>query len=186
MELRNDGPHLIEKFKTNTRAVLSTGGKSFNVHGAAFLPDNPRPDIDSNPAFIMRFPTPSTDPGFEWVVEDVEIEQQEAGDHSVMTVRSHSVEWQEDSPLSAGQIQVLRDRWDLDFRPINASVLAYCKNENKPPTWVRYLPTVNGDPAKSPDQPSTKSNARYIKECASGSKYNAKWGQVGAFQWVRN
>lgn len=81
---------------------------------------------------------------------------------------------------------MLRDRWDLDFRPINASVLAYCKNENKPPKWVKYLPTVNGDPAKSLDQPSTKSNARYIKECASGSKYNAKWGQVGAFQWVRN
>ncbi len=66
------------------------------------------------------------------------------------------------------------------------SVLAYCKNENKPPTWVRFLPNVNEDILKPADQPGVHAQAHYIKECASGSRFNSKWGQLGMYEWVRN
>ena len=187
MVLRDEGPELTEKFKCKTRAVLTTGGRGFNIFGAVFQPDNKRPDISNNPSFVSRFPVPTTDAGWSWWVRDVEVEQQQAGDHSIVTVRSKVREDSQGSQTPhGGKVSVEGDHWDLEWRPINVSVLAYCKNENKPPKWVRYLPNVNSDVLKSDEAPSQFSNGRYIKECANGSKFNAKWGQIGAWQWVRN
>lgn len=187
MTLRYDGPELVEKFKCKTRAVLTTGGRGFNIFGAKFQPDNARPDISGNASFVSRFPVPTTDPGWSWWVKEVLVEQQQAGDHSIVTVRSSVKDTSQGSQTAGGGwISIEGDKWDLEWRPYDMSVLAYCKNENKPPKWVRYLPNVNSDVLKSEEAPSQFSNGRYIKECANGSKFNAKWGQIGAWQWVRN
>ena len=187
MTLRDDGPERVEQFKCKTRAVLTTGGRGFNIFGAKFQPDNKRPDISANASFVSRFPVPTTDPGWSWWIKDVEVQQQQAGDHSIVTVRSRVRDDSEGSQTTdGGWISIDGNHWDLEWRPYQMSVLAYCKNENKPPTWVRYLPNVNSDVLKSDDAPSVHANGRYIKECANGSKFNAKWGQIGAWQWVRN
>ena len=185
MTLRDDGPELVEKFKCPTDSCMVTGGSQFAVFGAKFQPGLVRPDIVSNASFVSRFPVPTTDAGWNWIIRDVDVEQLTPGDHCLVTVRSDLRNDDEESSLS-GIVSVDGDHWDLVWQPENMSVLAYCKNESKPPAWKRFLPDVNGDILKSDDQPSQFSNARYVKECASGSKYNARWGQIGAWEWVRN
>ena len=102
MTLRTDGPHLEEKFKSDTVSVMATGGRGFNVHGAAFLPDNPRPELGSG--FVTRFNVPTLDSGYVWMVDDVKVEQLEAGDHCLVTVTSHAFNQGEGQPGDTGQL----------------------------------------------------------------------------------
>lgn len=187
MTLKTDGPHLEEKFKSDTASVMATGGRGFNVHGAAFLPDNPRPELGSG--IISRFNVPTLDEGYVWIVDDVKVEQQEAGDHCIVTVTSHAFNQGQGEPGDNGQLQQNKDHWDLRWMPYSMNVLAYCKNENGAPHWIKYIPNVNYDILKpdTSDWPEKQTaEAQYIKECAQGNSYSTKWGYLKTHQWVRH
>lgn len=187
---RDGAAHLEEQFKCPISKVTkldpNAESTAYKVYDSVFQPGYVHPEIQNDTNFVCRFLPPQPPIDTSWVVESVSVQELTPGDHCLLTVTSKAEFWNT-SDTELGSDLVEGDTWNLEWREIDMSVLTYCKNAGGSPHWERFIPNANDDILKPDASKEVQTaEATYIKECAQSSNYNARWGQLGAYEWVRN
>ena len=105
-----------------------------------------RSSLITSQNFTARFSPPSVT-GMDWYVNNVKIQQLEAGDHGIITVsyKSHPDDW---TCINKGDTDVLSNdtiSWTMNFESETMPVLGYCKNGDYGSTDLTAQPPGAGD-----------------------------------------
>ena len=170
----------VERWKAPTSQCINAAD-GVKIFDADFTPGSVRPDVSKNAKFVGRFGPPALPDKQVWVVDSVRVQQQPAGDHSIVEVSYAAAS---DGGSEGGSIDTAADLWNVEWRETSMDVLAYCKNTGEAPEWVDFIPGVKNDPAMESGQADT-AEATYIRECMNRTNLTQKYCSGSLDTWVR-
>ena len=119
-----EGTELTEVFKGPTAVLKDIIARKNSTAYGIWKVGQPRPTSNK---IISRFTQPTPFDTYSWLISNIEIQQQEAGDHSLMTVKYKQI-LKDDIDPDGGGVIVHEDStaWDLTWGSNNVNIFAFC------------------------------------------------------------
>lgn len=86
----NGGDSFTEKFK-GPYSEMRKVQNGYVVAGTTISVGSPRPNFSGK--FKFQYDPPEIKTGFQWIVKRINCEQQQAGDHAILTIDYEPIKW---------------------------------------------------------------------------------------------
>lgn len=123
----------------------------------------------------QNFELPSPPNGAGWYVTGTSLDQQQAGDHAIMSLTCTAVVRQEGS--GSGQMDPYRDTWQLRWQSYTVKPAGFCKNE---PHQDRELTSMTG-----PQEITGYADRQHINYFMQAGKDNCGFANGPQHYWYR-
>lgn len=178
-----EGTELTEVFKGPTAVLKDIIARKNSTAYGIWKVGQPRPTSNK---IISRFTQPTPFDTYSWLISNIEIQQQEAGDHSLMTVKYKQI-LKDDIDPDGGGVIVHEDStsWDLTWGSNNINIFAFCNtlSANRPKR-IQFINTDIPGTEIDNDYPSEYANPENIINYAQSLNINSPV-HLEKYQWVQ-
>lgn len=116
---------LVEEFKGNFKTLRELHLGLFKVNK-----ERPTETIEGGGSFVTYFkaPQPSNNQDIRWFINSVKVEEQEAGDHAIMTV-SYIGKLIKNTSLEEPEAEEISETWQIENQENEVSIYMYCTSD---------------------------------------------------------